>query len=227
MADMQITIDGPAASGKSSVARRLAERLGACYVNTGDMYRAVTWAALERGVRVETDPDAVVRALEAIELRWELDAAGNLELRLNGSPAPQERIRSPEVARVVSFAAKIPAVRSWMRPRQRETARLGTVVMEGRDIGTVIFPDATHKFFITASPEVRARRRLAQPGEAAPDATLQSVAREIAERDRIDSTREVAPLKPAEDAVVLNTDDLTIDQVVDRIVAEMRGNAPS
>jgi cytidylate kinase len=222
MAGLQIAIDGPAASGKSTVARLVAGQLGGFYINTGDMYRTVTRAVLEAGIDAEHDPAATVALLAGLDLRYRLVDEVPV-LHLNGTPVRQERIRAPEVAKVVSFVARIPAVRAWLRERQRETRDLGTIVMEGRDIGTVIFPDASNKFYVTASPEVRARRRLAQAGEVADGATLASVAAEIAERDRIDSTRAVAPLRPAEDAVHINTDDLTPEQVADRIVACVRG----
>jgi cytidylate kinase len=222
MGGLQIAIDGPAASGKSTVARLVADRLGGYYINTGDMYRTVTRAVLDAGVDAEHDPEAAVAALDGLDLRYRL-VEGTPVLHLNDTPVKQERIRAPEVAKVVSFVARIAGVRDWLRDRQRETRELGTIVMEGRDIGTVILPDASHKFFMTASPEVRARRRLAQAGEVTDGATLASVAAEIAERDRIDSTRAVAPLRPAEDAIHINTDDLTPDEVVDTIVRHVRG----
>lgn len=225
MGHRQIAIDGPAASGKSTVAKLVAQRLGGFYINTGDMYRAVTRAVLEAGIDAETDPEAVVALLAKLDLRYRL-VDGVPVLHLDGVPVVQDSIRAPEVAHVVSYVARIAGVRDWLRERQRETRALGTIIMEGRDIGTVILPDASHKFYVTASPEVRARRRLAQAGEVADGATLASVAAEIAERDRIDSTRAVAPLRPAEDAVHINTDHLTIEQVVEAIISHVRGGQP-
>lgn len=216
-----IAIDGPAASGKSTIARLLAGRLGGYYINTGDMYRTVTWQAQVRGIDVENDAPAVVEMLEGMELAYELSAEDVPELRLNGETVPAEHIRNSSVTRQVSYVARIPGVRAWMRIRQRDSRKLGTIVMEGRDIGTVILPDAPHKFFVTASPEVRARRRLGQAGETPPRATVAAVAAEIAERDRIDSTRKVAPMKPADEATIINTDELTAEQVVDEIVARL------
>ncbi|OGV64008.1 MAG: cytidylate kinase [Lentisphaerae bacterium RIFOXYB12_FULL_65_16] len=216
---LQIAIDGPAASGKSTVARLLAQRLAGYYINTGDMYRTVSWLALEHSLDVHNRPDAVAAMLTGVDLQYGVDSARNDPvLCLGGAPVPMGRIRAPDVARIVSHVAAIPAVREWLRERQRATRRLGTIIMEGRDIGTVILPDASHKFFLTASPEVRARRRLAQAGEVPADATVASVAAEIAERDRIDSTRPVAPLKPAADAVLINADDLTVEQVVEAML---------
>jgi len=155
-------------------------------------------------------------------LEFRLDAPGQPVLYLNGVTVPQAEIRAPAVAAAVSHVAKIPEVRTWLLARQRDTRSLGLIVMEGRDIGTVIFPDAPFKFFVTASPEVRARRRLLQAGETADGATIATVAAEIAERDRLDSTRAVAPLKPAPDAVLLNTDALTADQAAEQIAQTVR-----
>lgn len=223
MPALKIAIDGPAASGKSTVARLVAERLGGFTVNTGDLYRAVSWAALERGLDPVRDAAGVVAMLAELDLAYRIDGPGRLRLHLNGRPVPQEAIRAAAVAAVVSHVARLPAVREWLRQRQRDCCALGTVVMEGRDIGTVILPDAPFKFFITASPMERARRRLAQSGEVAPGATVQSVAAEIAERDRIDSSRPVAPLRPADDAITIDTDGLTPDAVADRVVGIVRG----
>ncbi|NMA41248.1 MAG: (d)CMP kinase [Lentisphaerae bacterium] len=218
---MQIAIDGPAASGKSTAARALAERLGGYYVNTGDMYRTVAWAALQAGIDPDTDPEAVVAKLPEWDLRLQAEG-GVLQLILNDVPVQQAAIRAPEVAAVVSQVARIPEVRDWMLDRQRDCRHLGIIIMEGRDIGTVVLPDATCKFFITASPEERARRRLQQAGEVAPGATLASVAADIAERDRIDSTRAVAPLKPADDAEIFVTDGMEKEEVADLLIAAIK-----
>ena len=215
---VQIAIDGPAASGKSTVAMLVAARLGGVYVNTGDMYRTVTRVVLDRRLDPRTDVAGVVRVLESIDVRYDRASDGSLELQLNGVPVDRAGIRAPDVAAAVSFVARIAGVRAWMLDRQRRTRDLGVVVMEGRDIGTVVFPDARHKFFLTASPAERARRRLAQGGETVPGATVESVAREIAERDRIDSSRAVAPLKPAADAIMIDSDLLTAAEVAERIV---------
>lgn len=210
----QIAIDGPAASGKSSVARLLAERVGGYYVNTGDMYRTLAWAAARAGIDPQAEPARLSACLPNWNLRYVAPPAGALQLFFNGEPVRQADIRAHAVTALVSHVAAIPAVRAWMLERQRECAALGRIVMEGRDIGTVIFPQARYKFFLTASPLERARRRLAQQSEVAPEADLQRVAAEIGERDRIDSTRAVAPLKPAEDALILATDGMSLDEVV-------------
>ncbi|MBQ4481019.1 MAG: (d)CMP kinase [Victivallales bacterium] len=218
----QVAIDGPAASGKSTVARLLAKRIGGYYINTGDMYRAVSWVALTHGVDPVTNPADVVKLLADCDLRYRI-VDGVPTLFLNGLVVPQEAIRSPEVSAIVSPVAAIPEVREWMLDRQRECKEVGIVIMEGRDIGTVIFPDAKFKFFVTASPMERARRRLAQRGEVAEGATLESVAADIARRDEIDSTRAVAPLRPAEDAVTIMTDGITAEEVADLLATAIRG----
>ena len=210
----QVAIDGPAASGKSTVARLLAKRIGGYYINTGDMYRAVSWVALQHSVDPVANPAGVVELLADCDLRYRI-VDGVPTLFLNGSVVPQEAIRSPEVSVIVSPVAAIPEVREWMLDRQRECKEVGIVIMEGRDIGTVIFPEAKFKFFVTASPMERARRRLAQKGEVVEGATLESVAADIARRDEIDSTRAVAPLRPAEDAVTIMTDGITAEEVAD------------
>ena len=174
----QVAIDGPAASGKSTVAKLLAKRIGGYYINTGDMYRAVAWQALFHGVA----PEDVVKLLPSFDLRYRI-VDGVPTLFLNDAVVPHDAIRSPEVSAIVSQVAAVPAVREWMLDRQRECKEVGIVIMEGRDIGTVIFPQAKFKFFVTASPMERARRRLAQKGEVADGATLESVAADIAKRD--------------------------------------------
>ena len=217
----QIAIDGPAASGKSTVARLLAGRLGGFYVNTGDMYRTIANAALKAGISPENEPDRLVKALDGWSLGYERQNDGSILLMFNGEPVKQSEIRAPEVAAVVSHVAKIAGVRDWLLDCQRRCTSLGIIIMEGRDIGTVIFPQAKYKFFVTATPMERARRRLAQAGEVQDGATLEQVAAQIAERDRIDSTRAVAPLKPASDAVLVETDGLTAEQVADKLISLM------
>lgn len=217
----QVAIDGPAASGKSTVARLLAGRIGGYYINTGDMYRTVSWVALQHGVDPVANPSGVVALLSDCDLRYRI-VEGVPTLFLNDAVVPQEAIRSPEVSAIVSPVAAIPEVREWMLDRQRECKEVGIVIMEGRDIGTVIFPDAKFKFFVTASPMERARRRLAQKGEVADGATLESVAADIARRDEIDSTRAVAPLRPAEDAVTIMTDGISAEEVADLLATAIR-----
>ncbi len=217
----QVAIDGPAASGKSTVAKLLAKRIGGYYINTGDMYRAIAWTALSRGADPVANPQSVVQLLPECNLHYRI-VEGIPTLFLNGAVVPQGSIRSPEVSAIVSPVAAIPEVRTWMLDRQRECKTVGIVIMEGRDIGTVIFPQAKFKFFVTASPMERARRRLAQKGEVAAGATLESVAADIARRDQIDSTRPVAPLRPAVDAVTIMTDGITAEEVADLLATAIR-----
>ena len=218
----QIAIDGPAASGKSTVARLLAETLNAYFINTGDMYRALTWQVMKHGVDPRSDPDAVAPLLEHLDLTSRPDAANQLRVYLNGTEVPQSEIRAPDITAAVSFLARIPAVRQWLVARQQELATLGLTVTEGRDIGTVVFPQARFKFFVTATPEERAKRRLQQADETIDGATLASVAAAIEERDRLDSTREIAPLRPADDALVVDTTGRTVEAVVNELAAIVR-----
>jgi len=205
-----IAIDGPAASGKSTVAKRLAKELGITYVNTGSLYRTVAYQAM---CDKQNLADLTPAYLQTLKISYQ-----GPDLCLNGKVLGDE-IRTAEVANGASLVATSPAVRSYLLDLQRNFAGQKFIVMEGRDIGTVIFPDAKYKFFITASPMIRAKRRFAQAGEVPSDASLDKVAREIAERDLQDSTRATAPLKQAADAVFVDTSNDTIDQVVDKIKA--------
>jgi cytidylate kinase len=203
-----IAIDGPAGSGKSTVARALAERLGLGYLDTGAMYRAVTVAALGKGVDV-SDPDRVAPLASAIDLRLE-----GTTVWADGADVT-EAIRTPETSRAVSQVAKIPEVRRELVARQRAwVADHGGGVVEGRDIATVVFPDAMLKLYLTARPVVRAARRggeLGQPDTAA-------VAAEIAQRDATDSARDASPLAVADDAIVVDTSDRDVTAIVEAIL---------
>lgn len=207
-APLVIAMDGPAASGKSSVAREVAKRLGWLFVNTGNMYRAATWAAL----RDNLDPrqeDIVSQAAPS----WNITCPvidGQCIVRLDGHNIENE-LNNGKVNSAVSFVARVPAVRNRLVAMQREIGRTRPVVMEGRDIGTVVFPDAIAKFYIDASEEVRARRR-----------GLQGQADAVRERDRIDSTRKTAPLIAAADAVIIDSSHLTLDEVVTRVMNELQ-----
>lgn len=218
MSQQVIAIDGPAASGKSTIAALLATKLHIPYINTGNMYRAISMYALDSGIDLKTECSNEVFAplLDTLKLDYIQTVSGDYELQLNGI-LPGSRLRSPEVAAFVSSVAALSFVRDWLKKLQHDSAKLGLIVMEGRDIGTVIFPDAEFKFFLTASSGERARRRLAQAGETFDGATLESVARDIAERDRIDSSRAIAPLKPAADAEIIDTTCMTIDEVINHL----------
>jgi CMP/dCMP kinase len=199
-----IAIDGPAGSGKSTVARRLADRLGLEYLDTGAMYRAVTFAALRRGI----DP-ADAEPVEGLARSVDLEVTTS-RVRVDGVDATIE-IRGPEVSRAVSLVAANPGVRTEMVRRQREWAgERGGGVLEGRDIGTVVFPDAVLKVYLNARPEVRAERRAAEVA----DLDYETVAADMARRDALDQGRDTGPLRLAEGAFELDTSDMTVDEIV-------------
>lgn len=200
-----IAIDGPAASGKSTVAKNLAKKLGILYVSTGSLYRAIAWKAIRNGIGTK-DEKALEKMLEQTDLRYAKNSTGELDIEIDGV-FPCQELRAAEIALGASDVATVPLVRAWTLDIQRDTAKENWIVMEGRDIGTVVFPDAKYKFFLTASPLARARRRLGQGGEAKDGATVESVAAEIAERDKQDSTRAIAPLRQAEDAIFVDNSD--------------------
>jgi cytidylate kinase len=202
-----VAIDGPAGSGKSTVARTVAQRLGVAYLDTGAMYRSVAFAALERGVD-PGDGDALAKLAAGLDIEL-----GDRVLvdRVDATAA----IRGPEVTAIVSAVSAHPPVRAEMVRRQRQWAEEhGGGVAEGRDIGTVVFPDADLKVFLTASEEERARRR--QKDDRAPDVGV--VAADLARRDALDSNRAASPLRPADDAVVIDTTGRTVDDVVDQVL---------
>lgn len=215
-----IAIDGPAASGKSTVAQRVADRLGGYYISTGNMYRAITLFLMQNKLDLNSQfpPREIGSLLKKLDLSFFKTADGQLSMTMNGATA-DSAIRSPEVAKYVSRIAAMGNVRAWLIDRQRSLSKLGLVIMEGRDIGTVVFPDAKYKFFITASPEVRAGRRLAQSGETPEGSTVASVAKEIAERDEMDSNRRIAPLKKADDAIFIDSSEMTVEEVVNLIAS--------
>ena len=208
-----VAIDGPAGAGKSTVARLLAEHMGYAYVNTGSLYRALALSARRAGI----DPGALTAEFLA---QQQLEFKG-ADLYLNGELLGAE-LRAPEIAQGASLISKQKIVRDYLLPVQRNAAKDQWIVMEGRDIGTVIFPDAKCKFFVTATPEERARRRMAQSNEVASNATFEAILAEIKERDERDSTRKIAPLKPAEDSVIVDTTGFTIEEVVERLAEVCR-----
>ncbi|WP_208028530.1 (d)CMP kinase [Rhabdothermincola sediminis] len=207
-----IAIDGPAGSGKSTVARALAQKLGLDYLDTGAMYRAVTFAALRRGIDPD-DGERVARVAEDCEL--EMDDDGTV--RVDGADATIE-IRGPEVTRAVSIVAANPGVREQMRRRQRAWAeRRGGGVIEGRDIGTVVFPDAELKVYLDARPEVRASRR----SKEVSDLSYETVAADLARRDALDQGRAHDPLREAPNAFVVDTSELGVDEIVERVMERL------
>jgi CMP/dCMP kinase len=212
-----IAIDGPSASGKSSTARAVAEALGFAHLDSGSLYRGVTLVALRETARRRPgalDPETILRAAEDRGLMLQPDGAG-FAAYLEGEPVDVE-IRSPQVTAAVSAISAIPVVREWINARVRSLVRAGQdVVVDGRDIGTVVFPDADLKIFLTASPQVRAGRRISQRGITVEPEGLDAEAAALAARDKADSTRAVAPLRPAPDAIHLDTTGMSFaDQVL-------------
>jgi len=206
-----VAVDGPSGSGKSTVSRRLAAALGARYLDTGAMYRSLTWAVLEAGIDPR-DSDGVIKVLGAAELAITTDPAG-VTVTVDGRNVDTE-IRGPAVTAAVSAVSAVPAVRAELVTRQRAIIGAGGIVVEGRDIGTVVVPDADLKVFLTASAEARAQRRSAEQ----PAADVVATQAELARRDAFDSLRKASPLVQAEDAVVLDTTELGIDQVVEKLL---------
>ncbi len=212
-----IAIDGPAGSGKSTVARLLAERLGLRYLDTGAMYRAVTFAVLRRSID-PADREPVAALARKVDLEVTLDA-----VRVDGMDATIE-IRGPEVTRAVSSVAANPEVRTELVARQREWAqRYGGGVIEGRDIGSVVFPDAELKVYLDARPDVRASRR----SKEVSDLDYETVAADIARRDALDQGREASPLTRSGDAIEVDTSDVGIDEIVELIVDQLERPAPT
>jgi CMP/dCMP kinase len=218
---MIVTIDGPAGSGKSTAARALAERIGFAFLDTGAMYRAVALEALTRGLDLD-DFEAVAQ----LARKMTIEALGPV-VRVDGRDVTAA-IRTPDVTSAASRVAAIPDVRAALVRMQRKAAEGLDVVSEGRDQGTVVFPDAECKFYVTAAPEVRARRRLLELQEAGEQISFEDLLRQIVERDTRDKTREAAPLRAADDAIRIDTSDLSQDEAVSRmetIVRERMGRS--
>jgi cytidylate kinase len=212
---INIAIDGPAAAGKSTVAKMVAKRLSYIYIDTGAMYRALTYRALQQGIELD-DEQALISLLKDTYIELRPSHEGQLVL-VNGEDVTNV-IRSKEVTNAVSFVAKHPLVREEMVARQRALAKNGGVVMDGRDIGTHVLPNAEVKVFLKASVEERARRRHKENIARGFPSDLETLKKEIARRDQLDSEREVAPLKKAEDAIEIDTTSLSIEEVVERIM---------
>ena len=217
--DKVIAIDGPSASGKSTLARNLSESLHIPYINTGSMFRATALAAQKRNIAWD-DEKALQDMLRTVTMEYKVNSNGEFELFCDGE-FPGEALRSAEIAAGASKVGTCPAVREELKNQQRRMSAIGWIVMEGRDIGTVIFPDAEFKFFITASPLERARRRLAQEGDKA-GGTLEEVAAAIAARDEQDSNRAVAPLKPAADAELVDNSNMTLEETFNYIYNKVK-----
>lgn len=204
-----VTIDGPAGAGKSSIARQVADRLGFEFLDTGAMYRAITLGAIRSQVEFD-DPAAVIGFAEKARLRWE-----EHRLFLNETEVTEE-IRSPIVTDSIRFVADVPEIRSILSQRQREIAQGRNIVTEGRDQGSEVFPDAECKIFLTASPEERAKRRHQQLADTGRPIPLDEILRAQNRRDEEDRNRPMGALRPADDAVVLESDGLTTEEVLER-----------
>ena len=223
MAKLIITIDGPAASGKSTVARLLAERLEAGFLDTGAMYRAVTLAAMQAGVNMN-DQENLLGVLETSKFRFS-SREGKMSVCI-GAVDVTERIRQPQVTANARYIASSPKVRQKLIEMQRKfAAGEEKIVTEGRDQGTVAFPDADIKFYLTASPIERARRRQAELRAKGQTSSIEDIRMAIEERDRTDESRAVGPLRPADDAVVVDTTDLSIEEVVEKLLCCVEENA--
>ena len=217
-----IAVDGSAASGKSTIGRRLAEQLGYAFLDTGVMYRAITHAALEHGLSLK-DSAAIGELAQTLPIDISLGRDGSgTRVSINGSDVTSH-LRSQPVEDAVSIVSRIAAVRDALIARQRQFAEQQPIVMAGRDIGTVVLPDADLKVYLDATIEERARRRYADFLAAGNEVSQEIVLEDIRRRDRIDSEREVSPLRPADDAVIIGTDGLSLDEVMDRVIALVRG----
>jgi cytidylate kinase len=212
---MIVTIDGPAGAGKSTAARRLAQVLGFRFLDTGAMYRAIAWAVLQSHGQVDD-----VASVLAVAWRIRLDVDQDL-ISVDGQNV-SDLVRTPEISAASSTIAQFPEIRELMVSAQREIGGRGDFVCEGRDQGTVVFPDALCKFFLTASPECRARRRLQDLKAKNIEITYEEILLQQQQRDHRDSTRQTGPLTPAADAIVIDTTELSLKQVLDRMRVEVQ-----
>lgn len=218
---INIAIDGPAGAGKSTIARKAAETLGYLYIDTGALYRTVGLAAMKEGKNLE-DPESIMSVLTD-ELSVELKHIDGVQrMFLNGEDVSQE-IRTPEASMAASRVSAVPAVREYLFDLQKKLAKENNCVMDGRDIGTVVLPDAQVKIFLTASPEARAQRRYKELLEKGADVKFEDVLADLKERDYNDSHRAIAPLKQADDAVLCDTSNLTLEESIALIINTIKG----
>jgi cytidylate kinase len=211
-----IAIDGPVAVGKSSVGSLLAKRLGYVFFDTGMIYRAFTWKVLKSGISPEYK-EKLCQLATATKFDFVPSKEGVLSVVIDGEDV-SSKLLCPEIERLVALIAKVAEVRQAMVSQQRKLAQRGKVVMAGRDIGTVVLPQAELKVFLTASTEERARRRHRELLRRGENSSLETVLADLKKRDEMDINRTISPLKPAEDAVIINTEDLSLEQVVDKIL---------
>lgn len=215
-----IAIDGPAGAGKSTIARYAAKQLGFIYVDTGALYRAIGLAAQRRGYAAD-DKASIVPMLDEISVELAFNEAHEQIVLLDKEDV-SGLIRTPEISMMASAVSAIPEVRAFLLDLQRDMARRNNVIMDGRDIGTVVLPDAQIKIFLSASPECRARRRYDELIEKGMDVKYEDILNDVIARDYADSHRDIAPLKPADDAVMVDTSDETLETSVNKLVGIMR-----
>lgn len=218
--DMIIALDGPGGAGKSTVAKLVSRELGFLYIDTGAMYRALTLKVIEEGISAE-DTVRITELARKSNIELVNEPGGGLKVFLDGRAVTAE-IRHPRITKLVSDIAKIKEVRAVMLDLQRKLGSQRDSVLDGRDIGTVVFPDADKKFYLDADFEERVKRRYKELKESGQEISLGDVENDIRNRDKIDSSREVAPLKKAEDAVYLDTTNMQIKEVVNRILEEVK-----
>lgn len=218
---MLIAIDGPVASGKSTVGKLIARKLGFSFLDTGLMYRALTWKVLEKKID-PSDEKRIEKLIKSLTIEVKFTGKDTpLKIIIDGKELSEE-LRSQGVEKAVSLVSRLAAVREFMVRQQQEVAKsLPNLVMAGRDIGTVVLPEAKHKYFLLASPGVRAERRLRELMEKGEHIDHNSLLRQIEERDELDSKRAISPLQAARDATVVNTDDLSAEQVTEKIIAHI------
>lgn len=215
-----IAIDGPAGAGKSTIAKRVAEELNFMYVDTGALYRAVALCAIQKNIEPD-DSQRVSEMLSEIKVQLAFNYRFEKVVLLDGRDV-SSRIRTPEVSMAASKISALPQVRAYLLDLQRDIAKENNVIMDGRDIGTVVLPDAKVKIFLTASPQVRAERRYKELSEKGANVSFDEVLRDVNERDYNDSHRKTAPLKPAEDSVFVDTTDLDFEQSVEKIISVIK-----
>ena len=219
-----VAIDGPSGAGKSTIAKAAAKQLGLIYVDTGALYRTVGYAMAREGTN-PADEDAVKQVLSRIRVTFSYDEQGSQRVYLNGEDV-SEKIRTPEMSMMASRVSALSSVRVFLLDLQRDTAKRQSVIMDGRDIGTVVLPDADVKIFLTASPQIRAKRRHQELVEKGQQVTFEEVLNDVLQRDYNDSHREIAPLKQADDAVLLDTSGYPLEKSIEEVVRIIKEAAP-
>ena len=223
--NMIIAIDGFSSTGKSTIAKQVAKKLNLIHIDTGAMYRAVTLYAIKNDLITEKgiiNTEDLEKDLSKINISFKFNKEEKInETYLNGENVESE-IRGMQVANLVSFIAKVPAVRAFLVEQQREMGEKQSLVMDGRDIGTVVFPKADYKFFVTASPEVRARRRYDELISKGKEVSLEEITQNVLERDKIDTTREVSPLRKADDAIEIDNSHMNREETLEKVLSYIK-----